>query len=118
MTIPVTSLSSSPSSTDPGFTSNTFKLYNSKLFCSLSIPSSISESICSIFLRFPSFSTITCLLFLSNLYRSSSRTWTSSTEISCVLKDFRRSWILSFLSPILFHVFKELLLASYDKLLS
>ena len=93
------SLSSSPSSTDSGFTSNTFKFYTSKIFYSLSISSSISESICSIFLRCPSFSTITCLLLLCNLDRSSSRTWTSSTEISCVLKKsvdpgFCHSWAL------------------------
>ena len=99
------SLSSSPSSTDPSSTSNNFKMYTSKMFPSLSIPSSISESICSIFLRCPSFSAITCLLFLCNLNRSLSRARTSSTEITCVFKSFRRPWILPFLRPILFSCF-------------
>ena len=99
------SLSSSPSPTDPVFTSNTCKLYTSKIFSSLSIPSSISKSIYSIFLRCPSFSTISYSLLLCNLDRSSSKARTSSIESSCVFIIFHRSWILSFLNPILFSRF-------------
>ena len=99
------SLSSLPSPTDPGFTSNNFKLYTSKFSLVSPFVLPFRNQSIDFFLKCPSRSIITYLLLLYNLDHSSSRVQTSSTKSFCVFTIFRRSWILSFLSPILFSSF-------------